>query len=128
MEEKKYKILIVEDEAVFRLIYRGVLESNNYQVFEAENGLQGWEMAQNEQPDLILLDLILPELSGFEVLEKIRSHEKTYNIPVIVFSVMGNEDNIEKAAELGANYYRVKGANSPTDILKEIGEVLENSE
>lgn len=128
MDEKKYKILIIEDEAVFRLIYRGVLESHHYQVFEAENGLIGWELAKAEQPDLILLDLILPELSGFEVLEKIRGHERTYNIPVIVFSVMGNEENIDKATALGANYYRVKGANSPTDILKEIDEVLKSTD
>ena len=65
-------ILIVEDESVFRLIYRGVLEKEGYHVLEAENGLIGWELVKKKKPDLVLLDLILPELSGYEVLKKIK--------------------------------------------------------
>jgi DNA-binding response OmpR family regulator len=123
-EDRKPKILIVEDEAVFRLIYRGVLESHNYKVFEADTGMAGLELAKTEHPDLILLDLILPDISGYEVLKKIKAHDLTCTIPVIVFSVMGTEENIEKAKELGADYYRVKGANSPSDILKEIERII----
>ena len=121
---KKQTILIVEDEAVFRLIYRGVLENDGYQVIESANGRDGWETIQLKKPDLILLDLILPEMSGYELLQKVRADKTAKNIPVIIFSVMGAESDIQKALELGANYYRVKGASSPSDILTQIHESL----
>jgi CheY-like chemotaxis protein len=113
----KGNVLIVEDETVFRLIYRGVLENEGFQVIEAEDGKKGWELAKSKKPDLILLDLILPGLTGYEVLEKIRHHDETKSIPIVVFSVLGESKDIEKAIDLGANYYRTKGIDSPTNIV-----------
>ena len=121
----KLNILIIEDESVFRLIYRGVLENAGYHVLEAENGVMGWELVKKKKPDLVLLDLILPELSGYEVLKKIRGNEETKEIPVIIFSVLGAGTDIQKALDLGANYYRVKGSNSPSEILSYIQKLLE---
>ena len=120
-------ILIVEDESVFRLIYRGVLEKEGYQVLEAENGLTAWDLVKKKKPDLVLLDLILPELSGYEVLKKIRTNEETKEIPVIIFSVLGAGEDIQKALDLGANYYRVKGSNSPSEILNYINKLLDKN-
>lgn len=120
-------ILIIEDEAVFRLIYRGVLENNGYEVVEAVSGEEGLKLAIEKKPDLILLDLILPEISGYAVLKEIRTNAKTKDIPVIIFSIMGGQEDIRKAIELGADYYRVKGVNSPRDILDEISKVLKRS-
>jgi CheY-like chemotaxis protein len=117
-------ILIIEDEHVFRMIYRGVLENAGLTVLEAEDGKKGWDIIRAKKPDLVLLDLILPEMNGYEVLERIRQDPETKDIPIIVFSVMGADENIQKALDLGANYFKIKGANSPSDILEQIDKVL----
>jgi len=120
----KGTVLIVEDETVFRLIYRGVLENEGFKVIEAEDGKKGWDLARSKKPDIILLDLILPGLTGYEVLEKIRNTDETRHIPIIVFSVLGESKDIDKAIEMGANYYRTKGIDSPTNIVMVIEELL----
>ncbi len=117
-------ILIIEDEHVFRMIYRGVLENAGFTVLEAENGKKGWDIVREKKPDLVLLDLILPEMNGYEVLKRIRQDPVTKDIPIIVFSVMGADENIQKALDLGANYFKIKGANSPSDILEQIDKIL----
>ncbi|MFQ5795067.1 MAG: response regulator [Candidatus Bipolaricaulia bacterium] len=113
-------ILIVEDQVEFRRIYHDVLESGGYNILEAEDGASGWELVKTEKPDLILLDLILPKLHGFELLKKIRADETTKEIPVIILSVLGEKENIQKGLELGANDYMVKGYHTPREILSKI--------
>jgi len=122
---KKGTILIVEDEPVFRLIYKGVFEHDGYVVLEAQDGEIGWQMAVEKKPDLVLLDLILPRASGYEVLQRIRKEESIKTMPVVIFSIMGAEKDIQKALDLGADYYRVKGSNSPRDILGEINTIFD---
>ena len=117
-------ILIIEDEPVFRLIYRGVLKNAGYTVLEAPDGAAGLDMARTQKPDLVLLDQILPKMSGHEVLRIMRSETSTKNIPIIIFSVMGQEKDIEKTMALGANGHRLKGMESPAKILNLINEML----
>ncbi len=117
-------ILLVEDEPVFRLIYRGVLQNAGYTVIEAPDGQTGWEMIRERRPDLVLLDLILPRMSGHEVLHNIRSDASTRDIPVVIFSVMGQEKDMERSFALGANEHRMKGMESPMKILGLIQEIL----
>ncbi|HEX9934892.1 MAG TPA: response regulator [bacterium] len=124
---KKGTILIVEDEPVFRLIFRGVFEQDGYEVLEAVDGEAGWEAVRGKKPDLVLLDLILPKISGYEVLERIRKDESVRQLPVVVYSIMGAEKDIQKAKDLGANFYLVKGSNSPKDILLEVNSLFEKS-
>jgi len=113
-------ILIVEDQLGFRRIYEDVLSSDGYQVLVAEDGEKGWEMAKEKKPDLVLLDLGLPKLDGFEVLRRMRADQVTHGIPVIIFSVMGEEKDIKKALEMGANDYTVKGFYTPRQILSKV--------
>jgi DNA-binding response OmpR family regulator len=113
-------ILIVEDQLGFRRIYEDVLASDGYQVLVAEDGEKGWELAQEKKPDLVLLDLGLPKIDGFEVLRRMRANKITQNIPVVIFSVMGEEKDIKKALEMGANDYTVKGFYTPRQILSKI--------
>lgn len=123
----KSTILIIEDEPGFRRIYHDVLVSDGYEVFEAGDGERGWELVKTEKPDLILLDLVLPKLHGFEVLKKIRADETTKDIPVIIFSVLGEHKDIQIGLELGADDYTVKGFYSPREILSKIRELLTKS-
>jgi CheY-like chemotaxis protein len=117
-------VLLVEDEPVFRLIYRGVLTNAGYRVIEAADGETGWNMVVSEKPDLVLLDLILPKLSGHQVLHAIRSEPTTRHIPVVVFSVMGQDKDVVKSIELGASEHRLKGTDSPQKILNLIQTIL----
>ncbi|MCP4613005.1 MAG: response regulator, partial [Planctomycetes bacterium] len=117
---KKDKILIIEDTVGYQRVYHDALEAEGYKVISADNGKQGWELTLKDRPNLILLDLILPEMHGFEVLSKVRSHPNTKAIPVIILSVLGEAKNGKKAIELGANDYAVKGKITPKGVIEKI--------
>ena len=120
----KGKVLIVEDEAAFRNIFKDLLESDGYLVLTAEDGESGWLMSRAELPDVVLLDLALPRLHGFEVLKNIRADADTKEIPVIILTVVGEQENVKKGLRLGATDYLVKGFYSPREILVKINEIL----
>jgi DNA-binding response OmpR family regulator len=124
---KKGTILILEDQRGFRRVYRDLLESEDYTVLEAADGEEGWDVITTQKPSLVLLDLGLPLLDGFQILEKIRRSEQTKNIPVIIFSVLGEPRNVKKAMEMGANDYTVKGFYTPRQILSKIKTLLKDS-
>lgn len=117
---KKGTVLIIEGQPGFRRTYRDALESRGYEVLEAEDGESGWELAKAKRPDLILLDLVLPKLHGFEVLKKIRADDKTVDIPVIILSVLGKEQHIQKGVELGADGYIIRRFHLPREIASKI--------
>jgi DNA-binding response OmpR family regulator len=121
-------ILIVEDQPGFRRIYEDVLSDAGYVVLVAEDGEKGWEMAKSRQPQLILLDLGLPKMDGFEVLKRIRADETTKAIPIIIFSVMGDEKDIKKAMDMGANDYTIKGFYTPRQILSKVKNLVQTTE
>ncbi|HJT23628.1 MAG TPA: response regulator [bacterium] len=116
----KGTILLVEDQQGFRRIYHDVLEHEGYEVVEAQDGEEGWQMAKSHKPHLVLLDLGLPKIDGYEVLKRIRADAETKNIPVIIFSVLGEQKDVKKGLELGANDYTVKGFYTPRQILSKI--------
>ncbi len=120
----KGTILIVEDQHGFRRIYHDVLSSEGYEVLEAEDGEEGWQTVKNQKPSLVLLDLGLPKIDGFEVLKRIRADNETKNIPVIIFSVLGEQKDVKKGLEMGANDYTVKGFYTPRQILSKIKSLL----
>jgi len=117
-------ILVIEDEPVFRLAYQDVIANNGYKVLLAEDGESGWRLVKSEKPSLTLLDLNLPRLHGLEVLRNIRADGTTKDIPVIVLTVLGEQEDIRKGLDLGADDYLVKGFYSPREILKKIDTLL----
>jgi DNA-binding response OmpR family regulator len=117
---KKDTVLIIEGHPGFRHTYRDALESGGYKVLEAEDGESGWELAKAKRPDLIFLDLVLPRLNGFEVLKKIRADETTVDIPVIILSVLEEEQHIQKGVELGADGYMIRRFHFPREIASKI--------
>ncbi len=120
----KATILIVEDQKGFRMIFEDVLVAAGYEVLSAADGERGWEMSKERKPHLVLLDLGLPKIDGFEVLRRIRADAETQNTPVIIFSVMGEQNSVKKAMDLGANDYIVKGFHPPLQILGKVKEQL----
>jgi two-component system, OmpR family, KDP operon response regulator KdpE len=102
-------ILVIDDEIQIRRLLRLNLQSNNYNIIEAENGTMGLELAASHHPDLIILDLGLPDKDGLDVLKDLRHWS---NIPVIILSVRNSENDIVTALDSGANDYLAKPFNS----------------
>jgi CheY-like chemotaxis protein len=102
------KILIVEDNKLTRKVTSSILIKHNFDVIEAENGNSGFNLALDRQPDLILMDLMLPDISGYEVTEKLKKSEKTAHIPIIAFSAMNETESIMRAMKSGCCDYLVK--------------------
>ena len=125
--DKKSVILLVEDSATIRLFYKRVFESAGFEVIEAENGERGWVLAYERGPNLIVLDMILPDLHGHEVLKKIRANPLTKSIPVLVLTTLKDFGDVQKAINLGANYYSIKGSDSPEKLLGMISKLLKRN-
>jgi DNA-binding response OmpR family regulator len=125
---KKGTILIMDDQRGFRRVYRDTLEQDGYDVLEASDGEEGWELILSQKPALVLLDLGLPLFDGFQVLEKIRRSAQTKDIPIIIFSVLGEPRDVKKAMEMGANDYTVKGFYTPRQVLNKIKTLLKDTQ
>jgi len=120
------KILIVEDDKFLReLISQKLSKQDEFEVVEAIDGEKGLKKIEEEKPDLILLDLILPGIDGFEVLSKAKDNPETSSIPVIILSNLGQKDEIERGLKLGANDYLVKAHFTLGEIIEKVQEVLE---
>lgn len=119
-----FKILIVEDEAGFRRTYSDLFKHFGHDVVEASNGEEGLAAAKASQPDLVLLDLVMPKLDGYGVLKGLRADHKTAALPIIIFSVLGEQTDIQKALDMGADDYIIKGSYSPSEIMGKIGNFL----
>ncbi|MCP6719153.1 MAG: response regulator [Patescibacteria group bacterium] len=118
------KILFIEDESALQKTFSDVLKGNGYEVISAIDGEIGLELAKNKKPDLILLDLVLPKIHGFEVLKKLKEHEETKDIPVIVLTNLEGVVDVDKAIELGATSYLVKAQYSLEEIIEKIKKAL----
>lgn len=118
------KIAIIEDDPVISQMYRFKFEAAGFEVQLANNGKRGIEMVEVSLPDLILLDLQMPEMGGAEVLEIIRKNEWGKNIPVIILTNMGEEESPKKLRELGIHSYIVKANLTPSQVVKRVKEAL----
>jgi len=119
------RILFIEDEAALQKTFGDILKSEGFEVISALNGETGLNLAKKENPDLILLDLILPKIHGLDVLKEIKQNENTKNIPVIVLTNIESIEKIDEALELGATTYLVKSDYSLEDVIAKIKKALE---
>ncbi|MBU1033254.1 MAG: response regulator [Patescibacteria group bacterium] len=117
-------ILLIEDDNFLATIYSQKLELEGFDVLVANNGEDGLRLALKEQPSLILLDLILPKLDGFEVLEKLKAEPQTMDVPVLVLTNMGQQEDVARCTELGAAGYLIKAHSLPDETVKKIRAVL----
>ena len=118
------KILIVEDDKFLRELIAQKLIKEGYNIVEAVDGEKGIKSVKEEKPDLILLDLILPGIDGFEVLAKIKEDPVISQIPVIILSNLGQKDDIERGLKIGAVDYLIKAHFTPGEIVEKVKAVL----
>ncbi|MBU0646080.1 response regulator [Patescibacteria group bacterium] len=121
---KKPHILVVEDEPALREMYAAWLEAEKYQVSTAEDGVVGIDHIMHQQPDLVLLDIMLPKKDGFEVLAEVRRNPKTRDLPVIILSSLDKDYEQKQGINLGAEHYLVKTDISPELLYQTINQVL----
>jgi DNA-binding response OmpR family regulator len=120
------KILVIEDDKFLRELIVQKLAREGYEVVEAIDGEEGVKKSSREFPDLILLDLILPGIDGFEVLSRIKRDERLRGVPVIILSNLGQKEDIEKGLNLGAVDYLIKAHFTPGEIIGKIRAILKS--
>lgn len=120
----KKVILIVEDQESIRKVFRTVLEGAGFSVLEADDGQKGWGWVQTAKPDLILTDLMMPFMNGYELLQNVKAHSETQAIPVIILTLRGEEENVRKAQSMGANGFMMKGYVSPKVVVEKIRSLI----
>jgi DNA-binding response OmpR family regulator len=118
------KVLIIEDDRYISKMYQLKLSLDGMDVQVADNGRIGVEKVKEFKPDIILLDILMPELDGYEVLKIVKGEPETKDIPVLVLSNLGQEDHIQKGMQLGAIGYIVKSQYTPSRVVDKIKEVL----
>lgn len=124
MPENKKKILLVEDDQAISIMYKGKLESDGFAVLTAMNGADGLEMARKEKPDLIMLDIIVPQLDGFSVLAELKNDPKTKKIPIVMLTNLSTDEDRAKGEKMGAIDYLVKANLTPTQVSEKIKKYL----
>ena len=121
------KILFIEDDPLIVKIYTTRLTADGYQVLSAENGEDGIKLAETETPDLVILDIMMPKIDGFGVLEKLRANEMMKTKPILVYSNLAQEEEIKRAQTLGATEFIIKANLSPTEMVEKIKKYLNRS-
>ncbi len=123
-QQTKKKILLAEDDKFISVAYRHGLEQAGFEVILASDGQQAMEKAKAVEPDLILLDIIMPIKNGFDVLEYLQANAELKKIPVIILSNLGQEVDIKRGQSLGAVDYLIKANHSLEDVINKVKEHL----
>ena len=121
------KILVVDDNIDSIMILRSILESQGFTVLAAQNGLEALEIVARELPDLVLLDVMMPQMSGIEVLERIKTTHATSKVPVIMVTAKIQDEDVMTGYQHGADYYITKPCTAK-QLLYGIGLVLDRLE
>lgn len=118
-------ILLVEDDPFLIDIYTTKLKEVGYSVDVADDGEEALNKIKEQKPDLILLDIVLPSINGWEILRRIKKDEELKNLKVIILSNLAEKEEVEKGMNCGAEKYLVKAHYTPTEVIKEITKILD---
>lgn len=121
------RILAIEDDKFLRELLVGKLIAEGHQVTTATNGKEAVAALANPVPDLVLLDLLLPDLSGFEILEQLRAHEGWKTVPVIILSNLDQKEDLDRAQKLGVTDFMIKANFSLNEIIARIKKISPHS-
>ena len=125
---KMPKILIVEDDPALSKLYSTRLQQDGYQVVTAYDGATGLAVAAEENPTLIMLDMMLPKYTGIEFLEQLKQHGKTENYIIVCLTNLTEKAEADRARELGAKEYLAKAMHTPDEIVEILKKYLANQE
>lgn len=118
------KVLVVEDDKFLRELITRKLDAENFDVIEAIDGEEGMEKAAVQNPDLVLLDIVLPGIDGFEILKRMKADPNLSKIPVIMLTNLGQRDDVERGIKMGADDYLIKAHFTPSEIIERVKKVM----
>lgn len=121
-------ILLVEDDEMLHGMYTQKFTKEGFTIVSAYNGAEGVKMAEEHTPDIILLDIIMPKMDGFAALKKLKKNPVTTDIPVILLTNLGQEEDIRKGKELGALDYFIKANHTPQEVVDKVKNVFSEQE
>ncbi len=124
MNKSPVHVLLAEEDIFLGEIYKKKLEALGYKVTQVQNGEACIKEVEKKVPRIVVLDLLLPKLDGFAVLDILKKGSKTKHIPVIVFTHLGQKEDVKKALQLGAHGYILKHHTKPEDLIHKIEEIL----
>lgn len=113
-------ILLIEDEPKLLELYELALQQAGFAVATARDGVTGLERVREEQPDLVLLDILMPRVDGYEMLRRLKRDAATRDVPVVIFSNLSQKEEIEKGLQLGAKDYIIKTSVTPATLATKV--------
>ena len=119
-ENKKISILLIEDDSYISDMYRIKMESENFEVAIASDGIIGIKMLEKQKPDIVLLDIVMPKIDGFSVLKTIKKNPDLKEVPIVLLTNLGQKENVQRGFELGASGYIVKAHFTPSEVVQKI--------
>jgi len=119
------KVVLVEDNPFLIDIYTTKFKEVGFDVKVANDGEIVLDLLNKEKPDILILDIVLPNISGWELLKEIRKNEQFKDLPIIIFSNLGEKQQVEKGINLGAVRYLIKAQYTPSEIVEEVKKILE---
>ena len=127
LRKTDYRILLVEDEDFLRRIFKLRLAAEGYDVTDVDSGEAAWEALRQSVPHLIILDLYLPRMSGFEFLQRLKAQPALSHVTVLILSGLGQEADVRKGLELGAREYVIKTKLKPSEFLEKVSKLLKET-
>lgn len=119
-------ILLIEDDPLLIDVYSTKLKQSGFEVRVVENGEKALAAVAEQKPDLVLLDIVLPHVDGWDILQNLRSSETLQGIKIVILSNLGQKEEIEKGLRLGAAKYLIKAHYTPSEIVQEIIKLIGN--
>lgn len=128
MSNQAWKVLLIDDDANVRGLYADVFREEHYDIREANDGLEGLEMANQIVPDIIVTGIMMPRMDGFQLVEALRKNVATADVPVVFLSHLGREEDEIRAKSLGVRDFIVQSIVTPTEGMNRVKNILENKE
>ena len=126
MATHKPIVALIEDDELIAEMYATKFTKEGYDLRHAADGFSGLELVKKDMPDIILLDIIMPKMDGFQLLQELRKQEQFKNLPIIMLTNLGQEEDVQKGRELGATDYFIKTNFTPQAIVDKVRTLLKN--
>ncbi len=121
---EKKKVIFVEDDAFLSQIFTKALDLAGYDVISVSSGEECLKIAEREKPDLFLLDIILPHMDGYELMEELQKNENLRQLPILVITNLSNKEDVDKTKAMGVAGYLIKAHTLPEDVVAKIQSIL----